>query len=252
MSHNITRRDFLNGVALTIAGAASIRSTPAEPSPPVYPPSLTGLRGSHPGSFEVAHSLRDGMKFDPAAAAISERYDLIIVGAGISGLASAHYYRQHKPDASILILEPNDDFGGHAKRNELTVDGNTLIAYGGTESIDSPAHKWSDVARSLLRDTGIDLKRFNTAFDTRFFERWGLQRATFFKKGAFGEDRLVRRPFGDWNDPDEDPPDESLLRSYVEQMPLSAPARKTLFEMIWSDHDVLKGMNRAERRRRSF
>ncbi|MFI4889790.1 MAG: NAD(P)-binding protein [Steroidobacterales bacterium] len=248
MPHNITRRDFLNGVALAIAGTASARPATAAPAPLIYPPGLTGLRGSHAGSFEVAHSLRDGFKFDPATAAVTEHHDLVIVGGGISGLASAHYYRQHKPGARILILETNDDFGGHAKRNELTVDGKTLIAYGGTESVDSPVHKWSGVARGLLRDIGIDLKRFETAFDARFYERWGLQRATFFKKGAFGEDRLVRRPFGDWNDPDEAPADEASLRSYLDQMPLSAPSRATLFEMIWSDRDVLAGKSTAERR----
>lgn len=248
MPHHITRRDFLNGVALTIAGAASIRSAPAADTPPLYPPALTGLRGLHAGSFEVAHSLRDGTKFDPASAAIAEHYDLIVVGGGISGLASAHYYRQHRPGARILILDTNDDFGGHAKRNELAVDGKTLIAYGGTESIDSPVHKWSGVARGLLRDIGIDLQRFETAFDRKFLDRWGLQRATFFKKETFGTDCLVRRPFGDFNDADEFPPDEGSLRAYVGQMPLSDPARKTLIEMIWSDRDVLAGKALTERR----
>ncbi len=248
MPHNITRRDFLNGVALAIAGSASARSAPAAQAPPLYPPGLTGLRGSHAGSFEIAHSLRDGVKYDAATAPVSERHDLIIVGGGISGLASAHYYRQRRPDARILILETNDDFGGHAKRNELTVDGRTLLAYGGTESVDSPAHRWSSVARGLLHEIGIDLKRFESAFDQGFYGHWGLQRATFFKKEAFGEDRLVRRPFGDWNDPDELPHDEASLRSYVEQMPLSATARATLFEMIWSDRDVLAGKTLPERR----
>ena len=68
MHRKITRRDFLNGVALA-AGAAMLpppayaaldaSADPAK-SPAYYPPALTGLRGSHPGSFETAHSLRDG------------------------------------------------------------------------------------------------------------------------------------------------------------------------------------------------
>ena len=63
MTH-ITRRDFLNGVALTIAAgltpAAQIAAQPWR-----YPPALTGLRGSHPGAFEAAHRLgREGEKFD--------------------------------------------------------------------------------------------------------------------------------------------------------------------------------------------
>ena len=35
-------------------------------SPDYYPPALTGLRGSHPGSFEAAHSLRDGTFWEHA------------------------------------------------------------------------------------------------------------------------------------------------------------------------------------------
>ena len=51
---SISRRDFLNGVALTVASGL----TPAEQAaadPARYPPGLTGLRGQHPGSLAVAH-----------------------------------------------------------------------------------------------------------------------------------------------------------------------------------------------------
>src|ERR1700689_2106728 len=68
----ITRRDFLNGVPLAVGGAiaaglmpeyiaAALAADQAPQDPAGYdPPSLTGLRGNHPGSFEAAHSLRDG------------------------------------------------------------------------------------------------------------------------------------------------------------------------------------------------
>ena len=66
MKRNITRRDFLNGVAMT-AGAAlmpwelfAAGVDDPQKSPSYYPPALTRLRGSHPGSFDAAHSLRDG------------------------------------------------------------------------------------------------------------------------------------------------------------------------------------------------
>ena len=49
-----------------------------------------------------------------------ESYDLIVVGAGISGLASAYFYRKFAGQQSkILVLDNHDDFGGHAKRNEF-------------------------------------------------------------------------------------------------------------------------------------
>ena len=117
---SITRRDFLNGAALTIAAgltpAAQLAAQPRR-----YPPALTGLRGQHAGSFEVAHALaREGRKFPVEGLPVEETYDLVVVGGGISGLAAAWFYRRAKPSARILILDNHDDFGGHAKRNEFT------------------------------------------------------------------------------------------------------------------------------------
>jgi len=142
----IHRRDFLNGVALAIGASLFpfeellAQGSGPDPSaeeyflakgitqqdPRYYPPALTGMRGSHPGSFEVAHSLRDGEKW---AEVISddESYDLIVVGGGISGLAAAHFFRKAAgAKAKILILDNHDDFGGHAKRNEFRVGASRL------------------------------------------------------------------------------------------------------------------------------
>src|SRR5882757_1457669 len=99
MTNGITRRDFMNGVAMTIVGACGPERAGAAPTvagaapAQAYPPALSGLRGSHMGSFEAAHRLRDGAPFDLTGASIEERYDLIVVGGGISGLASAYFYR---------------------------------------------------------------------------------------------------------------------------------------------------------------
>src|SRR5258708_38968727 len=67
----IARRNFLNGVAIAAGSIASgmlpgmmtevLADEPAaQDRPGYYPPGLSGLRGSHPGSFEMAHELRDG------------------------------------------------------------------------------------------------------------------------------------------------------------------------------------------------
>jgi spermidine dehydrogenase len=252
MTHGITRRDFMNGIAIAVAGAAGVdlsRASAADASTaPLYPPSRDGLRGSHVGSFEAAHRLRDGVPFDLSQAVLAERYDLVVVGAGISGLAAAHFYRQRRPGARVLMLDTNDDFGGHAKRNEFIVDGQTLLGYGGTQSIDGPARKWDAVAKGLLKDLGIDVKRFNKAFDQGFYARWNLSQSVFFKKEVFGVDRLVRRPFGSSIlFLDEDPPDAAVLRAYLDQFPLGQTAREQLFEMIWSHRDVLSGKTRQQR-----
>ena len=71
MSRRITRRDFLNGAAVAIGalGSASLPEfssgfqTPSNASDDSLnsdPPDLTGMRGLAPGSYDVAHSLRDG------------------------------------------------------------------------------------------------------------------------------------------------------------------------------------------------
>jgi spermidine dehydrogenase len=251
MTTGITRRDFMNGIAIAVVGAAGVDLSRAHaadsPTAQNYPPSRDGLRGSHVGSFEAAHRLRDGSPFDLSQAALTEHYDLVVVGAGISGLAAAHFYRQRRPNARILILDTNDDFGGHAKRNEFIVDGQTLLGYGGTQSIDGPAHKWDGVAKGLLKDLGIDVKRFDKAFDQEFYARWNLSQSVFFKKEVFGVDRLVRRSFGSWKDWDEDPRDSRTLREYLDQFPLKPAARAQLFEMFWSDRDVLAGKTRRQR-----
>jgi spermidine dehydrogenase len=250
MSSGITRRDFMNGVAIAVASAAGIDLSAAQAAStdPDYPPARDGMRGSHPGSFEAAHRLRDGSPFDLSGASVTERYDAVIVGAGLSGLAAAYYYRQRRPAARILILDTNDDFGGHAKRNEFEVDGKLLIGYGGTQSIDSPHTKWSPVARNLLKELGIDLDKFKTAFDQEFYARWGLSHGVFFKQEAFGVERLVRRPFGNWQDFNENAPDARTLQAYFQQFPFSDAARAQLFEMCWSGRDVLEGKTPAQRR----
>ena len=172
---SITRRDFLNGTALAIASgltpAAQLAADPAR-----YPPALTGLRGQHPGSFEVAHAFaREGQRFGIDGAAIEESYDLVVVGGGISGLAAAWFYRRAAgPDARILVLDNHDDFGGHAKRNEFTLDRRLVIGYGGSQSIQSPRTLWSEAAKGLLRDLGVDVTRFDTAFERGLYPSLGL------------------------------------------------------------------------------
>ncbi len=123
----IVRRDFLNGVGIAIGASLtgagmSARLLAGEATMAEYPPARTGLRGSHPGSFEVAHALVRGRRWSPKPS--DESYDLVVVGAGISGLSAAYFYRRDvNPNARILILDNHDDFGGHAKRNEFTLEG---------------------------------------------------------------------------------------------------------------------------------
>jgi spermidine dehydrogenase len=206
MDRPIARRDFLSGVAVTGATAALGASAPAaapQDRPGYYPPALHGLRGSHPGSFEAAHSLRDGTFWDHAEKPEAEDtpYDLIVVGGGISGLAAARFYRDAKPGARVLVLDNHDDFGGHAKRNEFPEGGRLRLMNGGTLEIDSP-RPYSKISQALINRLGIDPERLeNTCSDLTYYKRQGMGRGIFLNRETFGADFLANgvgaRPWQD-------------------------------------------------------
>lgn len=242
---DISRRDFINGVAAMSAAVAvpgSAFAVGGERTVADYPPLRTGLRGSHPGSFEVAHELMWQGRTDWGDVQdTDEHYDLIVVGAGISGLAAAHFYRRENRDARILILDNHDDFGGHAKRNEFEFDGRTIIGYGGSQSMEDPA-SYSRVVKKLLRDIGIDTGRFEQAYDHEFFHRFGLRGTTFFDEHTFGEDKLVDYCLLDPTTflPVADA--EISAREAVAQMPLAATAREDLLRLLEASGDRLHGI----------
>ncbi len=197
----ITRRDFINGT-LMVAGASLLpagctsNAVLEKLDPTYYPPSLTGLRGSHPGANVHSHARAWNGKSDwGPTARLNEVYDLIVVGSGLSGLSAAYFFQQkHGSDKKVLILDNHDDFGGHAKRNEHSVGNRTLITYGGSQSIVEPKHG-SEVVHGLLADIGVDVQRFHTAYDRSFHKRNNLGAVTYFNEEVFGENKVVRHPY---------------------------------------------------------
>ena len=141
------------------------------------------MRGSHPGSFETAHAAVQGQRW--TAEETGEHYDLVIVGAGISGLSAAYIYqRDVNPDARILILDNHDDFGGHAKRNEFTLDGRTFIGYGGTMLMDAP-EMYPDVAREVIRELGVEYERYEEFEEGELIASLGLDPRQLLRQGNF-------------------------------------------------------------------
>lgn len=247
----ITRRDFLNGVALTIgAGLTPLQLLQAAPSGRYYPPALTGLRGSHPGAFEVAHQMGWEKKvFNTDGLTIEEQYDLVVVGGGISGLSAAWFYRQKHPKARVLIIENHDDFGGHAKRNEFQAGGRMILGYGGSEAFQSPKHLYSNTVNNLLKQLNVDVDRFETAFDRDFYPNLGLSRGVFFDQAGFGEAKMVS------GDPtpmvaDDIAPEKLNARSwraFISDFPLPEADRQALIDLHEAPKDYLAGKTREEK-----
>ncbi len=249
MQSLISRRDFLNGTALLIAGGltpfAQLRAAPGR----YYPPALTGMRGSNPGSFEVAHQVgREGKSFDISGLAVEQTFDLVVVGGGISGLAAAWFYREaHGPKTRILIIENHDEFGGHARRNEFRVGDRMLIGYGGAQSLEAPKAQFSAQVQRLLKALGVNLQRFDTAFDQHLYGSLGLTSGVFFDRETFGADRLVV------GDPSDKIPAAVVtglpidVEKVVAQFPMSEDARKRLLAFFQRPRDYLAGKTKAQK-----
>lgn len=243
MTRKVTRRDFLNGTQVAIgasllspwASLLGAESLQFGLGADYYPPALTGLRGSHEGSWETMHARLTGETW--AAGRPEGHYDLIVVGGGISGLSAAHFYRKERPDARILVLDNHDDFGGHAKRNEFKIGDETRIGYGGTESIDTPS-SYSQVAKDLLVELGIDTAKFYEAFDQKLYPSMGLSKGIVFDEETFGIRKLVvgygKIPWVE----------------FAAQTPLNEQAKKDLVRVQTEKRDYLPGLTNEEKHKK--
>lgn len=245
---NISRRDFVNGFALSLTAGTTL--SPLEifamdkmaTSYGIYPPMLTGMRGSHAGSFEIAHSVaRGGASFKKPSTQIDDSYDLVVVGGGVSGLSAAYLYRQRfGREAKILILDNHDDFGGHAKRNEFTVNGKDLISYGGSQSIASPG-SWSPVAKKLLKDVAIHTDKFYEYFDREYFKNRKLKRGLYFSRERYGEDHVadnIMRVNLEGN--------KNEILDVINEYPIAETSKAALFRLMSEKKNYLKGMGSRE------
>jgi len=252
MHRGITRRDFVNGMGVAATGAlitpnwvSALGGRPVgSGAQEYYPPSLTGMRGSHASSFEVAHALRDGDSWGDGVDT-GEHYDLVVVGGGLSGLSAAYFFLTSAgPGARVLVLDNHDDFGGHAKRNEMTYRGRTLMLNGGTSYLES-VRQYSTVARTLLAAVGIDVESALAASapGRGLYRSLGLGNSTFFAEEVFGEDRLVPGRGGSGS---------SGWTDWLAQTPLSPEARRDIARLYddSANPDYMSGASDVEKKER--
>ncbi|MEL7187077.1 MAG: FAD/NAD(P)-binding protein, partial [Pseudomonadota bacterium] len=244
MKYTISRRDFLNGVALgtgttLLAPSELFAQDPASAPFDYYPPTLSGIRGNHPGSFEVSHALAWSGQKPASYRNPNEHYDLVIVGAGVSGLAAARFYQKRMgADAKILLLDNHDDFGGHAKRNEFHYDGQVLLGIGGSLNLESPGD-YSRISKGLLDELGVDLEALsaNMTEDALMSVRADSMLALPGPDGHVmvrGHWIKLMLGIGDY---------ESAVRA----LPLPRAEQDKLIEFISGDVDYLEGLSLGEK-----
>lgn len=269
MDRNISRRQLLDGAGRSIGaamltgvasslGAAALSPAAAAPgqaaapagaapaSGAAYPPMLRGIRGQTDADYAVPHALRDGQTF-PDGEDAKEVYDLVVVGAGMSGLSAAYFYRKALPHAKVLVLDNCDDFGGHARRNEFVVNGRKLIAVGGTNMIMFPG-TYTPEGKALLAEIGVDAEAAGkaAASDWDRLSKFNLGIHAFFDKESFGRDKLVGnyplfQPFGHDNTP------MGSWKDFLAQTPLSARSRKELLRITNGGEDYMPGLSAEEK-----
>lgn len=146
-----SRRDFLKFV---IAGSVAascpvdlkLLSTPTEAVPSVD--------GDH---FDVCHQVRDGFAFSRPP--VSKRYDVVIVGGGVSGLSAAYFLRKY----DFLLLEKEPHWGGNAYLEEY--EGQPFATGSAFTEKDSPASQ-------LAAELGLKLLPINSPDPTIVGGKW--------------------------------------------------------------------------------
>ena len=207
------RRDFLNSTLLT-SGAKLLGGV--TPLSLLEGPDWTGYggigdyarcNGNTHDVMSAGHAIRDHT-FDHRSQDITdtgEIFDCVVVGGGISGLATALFFSRSRSGRTCLVLDNHPVFGGEAKRNEFEVDGQRLMIHQGSAACFPPLD--NDPLSSFYSSIGIDWSQFRYQEQTGLARKLTIQTAPYAVGGAtsglyfgakFGhpEGLWVRDPWG--------------------------------------------------------
>ncbi len=126
-----SRRDFIKYVVAgsVLAGCPIDQTLLAAPAPEAK---LEGEQN------EICHQLRDGQIFERPP--VSRRYDIAIIGGGVSGLSAAYFLQKY----NFLLLEKEPHWGGNASMEEFAGQAyGTGSAFGGAG--DEGAHLAAEI-----------------------------------------------------------------------------------------------------------
>ncbi len=172
LSSQILRRDYLYG-SLLAEGYASFEMSPAEL---MRRGTANPISGEQDYLVATSSAHKDVVRIDGQTITgtedSAEVFDVVVIGAGLSGLAASYYVQQNtNGSARVLIIENHDDFGGNARRDEFQVGGRRLYAPQASTVIQdlSPALSPSDQALSLFSELGIDLAKKRVPEDQYWF-----------------------------------------------------------------------------------
>lgn len=239
MDRPITRRDFLQGVALGAAAyALPLRGALAQGEPPPRAPAGGGggaFRGQDADALRLGHFVRDRLDEEGVpkdVADTGERYDLVVVGAGLAGLGAAYaFHRAKEGRAKILILDAHEEIGGHARRNEFDLPGGgTLVAHGGTYALEDPDESPPEVM-AMLREVGADPERMARYRDRSVQRRLKLSTGVFFDGRVFGGKTSWANGFY-----------STAYADFFAKAPVSAKARAELTKLYTTREDYLPGV----------